>query len=159
MLADFYRVHYPIIVAKCARMLDKDTAQDIAQETFVRLWQSPVAQAGIEQRTKWIYRTATRLAIDCYRQRRRRRQEPLQSARWDIPMPAVPDQILDARRQLAALQLQIPDDEFEVAILHRLDGLSQAEIATVLDCSERTVRRLLVRLARRTEGLCQGAMT
>ena len=155
MLADFYRAHYPIVVAKCARMLEKDVAQDIAQETFVRLWQSPVAQAGIAQRTKWIYRTATRLAIDCYRQRRRRREEPL--ARWDAPMPAVPDEILDARRQLAALQLQIPDDELEVAILHRLDGLSQAEIATILECSERTVRRILVRLARRTEGLRQGA--
>ncbi len=47
------------------------------------------------------------------------------------------------------LARRLPADELEVALLVRLDGLTQAEIAEVVRVSERTVRRCLRRLDHR----------
>lgn len=41
------------------------------------------------------------------------------------------------------------DDELQVAVLSRVDGLTQPEAAEVLGISERTVRRLLTRFDER----------
>src|SRR5207245_1557090 len=61
----FFAANYPVIRSKCARMLgDGDEAADVAQETFLRLWQSGAADADLPQRMSWIYKTSTRLAID-----------------------------------------------------------------------------------------------
>src|SRR5580698_4236301 len=64
--ADFatvYARYLPPIRAKCRRLLGSAAAaEDVAQETFVRLWRSDVAP-GAEARTvmAWLYRTCTRL--------------------------------------------------------------------------------------------------
>src|SRR5207237_7461220 len=56
------------------------------------------------------------------------------------------DDALTTRRSLEVLARKLPADELEVALLFRLDRLSQAEIAEVTRVSERTVRRALRRL-------------
>ncbi len=148
-----YRRYFPIIREKCARMLrDRAEAQDVAQETFTRLWaerdrlQDPGAIAS------WIYRTSTRIAID--RHRRVRREDELADEAGDHTDPGAR---IDATRMLARLAHRVPAAELEVAILGRVDGLSQDEIARVLGCSERTVRRLLQKLETRLSRLRESA--
>lgn len=70
-----YRTYFATIHAKCTRMLgDTHEAEDVAQETFVRLWRDSAALDDDPYRVSgWIYRTATRLAIDQLRGRRYRR--------------------------------------------------------------------------------------
>jgi RNA polymerase sigma-70 factor (ECF subfamily) len=66
----FFQDYFPLIQGKCARMLgDSDEAMDVAQETFVRLWSSPLVYDTPVARLAWIYRTSTRLAIDYLRRR------------------------------------------------------------------------------------------
>lgn len=140
-----YRRYFPIIRAKCARMLgDRDEAEDVAQETFVRLWQEGLAGAGPLHVTAWVYRTSTRLAID--RMRRRKVRETGPPAGSD---GAAPDAALGARRELERIAGSVPDDELAVAILTRHDGLDQQEAAEIVRVSERTVRRLLRRFDER----------
>ena len=57
------------------------------------------------------------------------------------------------RQLLERLAAKIPKDELEVAILDRVDGLTQPESAEVLGVSERTVRRMLTRLDARLAAL------
>lgn len=51
---------------------DAAEADDVAQETFVRLWQAPFDDEDARRVSSWIYRTCTRLAIDRMRERARR---------------------------------------------------------------------------------------
>jgi len=140
-----YRRYFPLIREKCARMLgDGDEAQDVAQETFVRLWRSALADEDPRRITAWIYRTATHLAVDLLRRRRFTGEMPP-----DPGAAAGLDERLLARRQLERIAREIPAKELEIVVLHRLDGLGQEEIAAVTGISDRTVRRVLRRFDER----------
>lgn len=144
-----YQRYFPLIRQKCRRMLgDPDTAQDLAQDTFVRLWRARLPEQDTRRVTGWIYQTATRLAIDHLRARAVRDATPASEATADGPHAA-----LAARRLLARVAADAPRDELECALLARLDGLTQPEAAEVLGVSERTVRRLLERFDARTAHL------
>ena len=119
---------------------DRDEAQDLAQDTFIRLWRARLPLDDTRTVTTWIYKTATRLAIDQLRARAVR-----EALAWSDEVDAGPFGVVSARRRILALAGSVPSDELEAAVLDRLDGLTHAECAEVLDVSERTVRRLLSR--------------
>lgn len=141
--------------AKCRRILGRSAlADEIAQEAFVRLWQTGPrlegAPRGLEQtRTimAWLYVTSTRLAIDALRDGR---VVPFDESAAE-PMPCGGS--LVARSAIRALVRQVPPEEIEAALLARIDGLPQPEVAEVLGVSERTVRRLLERFDERSARL------
>jgi RNA polymerase sigma-70 factor, ECF subfamily len=148
--ADFpeaYRRFLPPIRAKCRRLLGGTAAaDDVAQEAFVRLWQSgPRLDGETDTRTimAWLYLTSTRLALDALRERR----HPMLALDEATPVSCAssPDAVVAARSSIFALLGEVPAEEIEAALLARVDGLSQPEVAAVLGVSERTVRRLLER--------------
>jgi RNA polymerase sigma-70 factor (ECF subfamily) len=143
-----FQEHYPILLARCARILgETPEAEDVAQETFLRFHRAGLATREPAARLAWIYRTSTRLAIDVWR--RRRAGVEVASPEDGVDGRAGAERIVAARRSLETLRRRLPADELEVAVLSRIDGLDQREIATVTGWSERTVRRLLERLDRR----------
>jgi RNA polymerase sigma-70 factor (ECF subfamily) len=157
-LRDFdsaYRRYFPLIREKCRRMLDDNgEADDVAQDTFVRLWQAALDGAGDRRISSWIYRTSTRLAIDRMRERLRKRTPDQSVMLENLPgSSAGSDDVLSARRQLATLTRAVPAQELEIAMLSRIDRLSHAEIGEVLEISDRTVRRRLRELERRLHDL------
>lgn len=139
-LAETYRRYFPAIRSKCARMLrDSAEAQDVAQETFVRLWAQRDGLRGPGAMLAWMYRTATRLAID----RMRHKAVAAQDLSWLPPQEGDPARQVEARQALAHVLGRLPRRELEALILARVDGLTQPEIAEVMQSSERSVRRLL----------------
>jgi RNA polymerase sigma factor (sigma-70 family) len=132
-------------------LADFAEADDVAQETFVRLWRADLAGEDSRRVLAWIYRTGTRLAIDRLRARSKIAAAGEETAALAElgSLPAGGEDALAARRALAALARWLPPDELKVALLFRIDGLSQAEIAEVSGISERTVRRCLRRLEAR----------
>jgi RNA polymerase sigma-70 factor, ECF subfamily len=145
----------PPIRAKCRRMLGRSAlADEVAQEAFTRLWQSGLPLDPAESsRTimAWLYVTSTRLATDLIREGR---QRPLDELTDDTPACGVsPAGVAEARSAIAALWKIMPADEMEVALLLRVDGLSQPEAAALLGVSERTIRRLLERFDERSREL------
>src|SRR5882757_6929694 len=111
----FFEEVFPVIRAKCTRMLgDTETAADIAQETFLRLWISPVAREPAAARLRWIYQTSTRLAIDHLR-RRRLGVEVRAIAGADAPEgAAAADAVVAARQWLSKVGAELSADELEV---------------------------------------------
>lgn len=148
-----YRRYFPLIREKCRRMLDDGgEADDVAQETFIRLWQAKLEAAGAMRISSWVYRTSTRLAIDRVRLRKRRADGAV-AAIESLPVPARSEDFLSTRRRLEQLARAIPAEQLEIAVLSRLDRLTHAEIAEVLETSERTVRRRLQELEGRLQKL------
>jgi RNA polymerase sigma-70 factor, ECF subfamily len=139
-----YGRYFPLIREKCRRMLgDAHEAQDVAQETFIRLWSSGPALETPAAVAAWVYRTSTRIAID--RMRSRRAHDVAVSVRADDSERSTesPEAALRFRQLWGALAATVPERELEIALLDRLDGLTQREVADVTGVSERTVRRLL----------------
>ncbi len=136
-----YARYFPIIRGKCSRMVrDGAIAQDLAQETFTRLWAHRAELHSPEATVAWVYRTATRLAIDHFRASRRTDDHI-----DELPSQDRPDRTAEARRLLELLARELDEQELEAIVLTRVDGMTQPEAAQVLAVSERTVRRLLER--------------
>ena len=73
----------PRVMGYAARMLggDRAEAEDVAQETMLRLWRmAPEWRQGETKVTTWAYRVATNLCIDRQRSRGRKRQMALDDA-------------------------------------------------------------------------------
>ncbi|RYZ03407.1 MAG: sigma-70 family RNA polymerase sigma factor [Myxococcales bacterium] len=142
-----YRRVFPIVLAKCGRMLRGDAeAKDVAQEVFIRLWQHRELVEDHQSLTAWLYRTSTRLVIDRARRRAFGRESlgHLQAV-LEGRAEADSESLLASREQLQGVLSACPAAELEAAILNRVDRLSHPEVAEVLGVSERTVRRLLAR--------------
>jgi RNA polymerase sigma-70 factor (ECF subfamily) len=136
------------------RMLgDREKAEDLAQETFLRIVKG--AQAW-EQRSRfqsWMYAIARNLCADRARRDRFRRTEsidtePVEGAGGTIldgvadPGP-LPDQAAESERLrplLKAALLSLPPDQREVFILREQAGLPFREIAEMVGANENTVK-------------------
>ncbi len=119
---------------------DAEEAQDVAQETFIRLWKSGQAGSDPDTLLAWAYRTSTNLAIDRLRQRGLRARNAPEAQ----PQPSQEAQ-LSAQQQLQQVADRLPQQDLQLLVLERVDGLTQAEVAGVLGTSHRTVRRLFGR--------------
>ena len=142
-----YRRYFPMIVRKSGRMLrDASEAQDLAQETFLRLWKSRLDLRDATATTAWLYKTITRLALD----RLRSPERPAQGFDGLANSIASPEATAEERSHhrdlLEQMMDALPRAEIEVAVLSRVDELNHQEIGEVLGISERTVRRLLTRV-------------
>ncbi|MFP2912274.1 RNA polymerase sigma factor [Pyxidicoccus sp. 3LFB2] len=154
-----YQAYFPRIREKCGRMLkNPGDAEDVAQETFVRLWQARLQDAAPAQVMAWVYRTSTRLAVDRLRRLRAAAEHPSDETLERMATAVSLEREIAGRDALARLMDQVPADELEVIFLHRLDRLTQPELAEVLQVSERTVRRLLRRFDERLAALREGVM-
>jgi len=149
-IEDAYRTYFPLIRAKCARMLlDPMEAEDVAQETFIRLWIAKVAGDFPSAIASWVYKTSTRLAID-----RLRHRDVVNKVRPSTPTCSVgPHGQVEAAQLLERLATTAEPRELHAALLHRCDGVEQSEIAEILEISVRTVRRLLTRFDARVSAL------
>jgi RNA polymerase sigma-70 factor (ECF subfamily) len=153
-LEQFFQQHFPIVRAKCRRMLgDSEEATDIAQEAFLRLWRSPAAGEGPAVRAKFMYVTATRLVID-YLRRRRLGVE----VGWSDAVAARPgsggagaEGVAAARQALARLAAELDARSLEAVVYSRYDRMSHDEVASVMGLSSRQVRRILDSVDRKLE--------
>ncbi|MBL8913999.1 MAG: RNA polymerase sigma factor [Archangium sp.] len=142
------RYHSPVR-EKCRRVLgDGDEANDVAQETFIRFWKWEGARTGDARAAlSWLYRTATHLAVDRLRQRAMHgRAVPMATETSNLESAAA------SRQLLSRISAQASEEELQAAVLNRIDGLTQPEVARLMNISERTVRRLLERF----DGLAPG---
>lgn len=141
--AETYRRHYPPVRARARRMLRDDAAEDVAQETFLRLWKSgpPLEDADPRAIRAWLYRTCTRLSLDTLA----RRCRPLSDVDELAAPTASVEARLDARQSLATVVAAMSRDDLDAVLLVRSDGLTQPEAAEELGISERTLRRKLKR--------------
>lgn len=130
------------LVRRAARMLggDLDAAHDVRQETFERAWRGLPAGLDDDRARAWLWRTASNLALDELRRRRRRPTACLDAAHdlGGLDDALEPDAAREALRAL--------DAHARFVLLLRFEGgLAHGEIARLLDISEEAARKRVAR--------------
>ena len=133
------------IVNFCYRLLgNAEDADDVAQEVFVRVYQRIGDFKPHGKFSTWLFALAHNACIDRLRWRKRHPTEPLDTA----PEPAMVSHETETREiggQIAAAVAQLPEDQRTAIILAEYHGMSYAEIAGVMRCSEKSVESRLYR--------------
>ena len=115
-----------------------DQAQEIFQETFLHFHAACTRGEVIAYPKAWLCRVATNVAFN-----ERRRQRPMVAIEEDTAVEANADRnaerhlLMDRVRDLAA---DLPERQRTVFALRNFEGLTYAEIAAQLGCSEGSAR-------------------
>jgi len=123
---------------------DRDIADDLAQETFLRVYER-LGQFDTSRRLgPWLFRIGVNLTVDHLRKSQRR-------IRWSVfsdrkvertpdPEMSDPREQLDLKQEVHAVIEQIPEKYRTVLVLRDLENFSTSEIASILNRREATIR-------------------
>lgn len=144
----FRDYHAPLVRYLTRRLGDRDWAEEVAQETFVRA----MRQDTIVSERSWLFAVATNLVRDEARKdaRRRKHLELLREETKDDVVEQEPTTL--ERAQEAAMARRAVDSLAEkdrLALLMREEGLNYDEIAEALTLSVGSVGTTLSRARRR----------
>ncbi|WP_146285107.1 RNA polymerase sigma factor [Gemmobacter aquaticus] len=143
----------PRVLGYATRLLaDRAEAEDVAQEAMLRLWRmAPEWRTGEAQVTTWLYRVVTNLVTDRQRARQRRQATTLDDApEVADDAPAAVAQLIEADR-MAALDRALdglPDRQRQALILRHIEGMSNPEIAEIMQIGVEAVESLTARAKR-----------
>src|ERR1051325_4874713 len=145
----FATYHRPLVRYLTRQLGDRDWAEEVAQETFVRA----LRQEQIVSERAWLFAVATNLVRDEARKdARRRRHLELLREQAKVDDVVEPEPLTIERAQEAALArkaLEALGERDREALLMREEGLDYTEIATALDLSVASVGTTLSRARRR----------
>jgi putative glutamine amidotransferase len=129
------------LTRRLTRMVgDRETAEDLRQETLARAWRSGPREAQAPVVRAWLHRTATNLALDELRRRKRREHVPLHAG---LAAGTAHDAPRDPRLREALAQLTAHQ---RLVLLLRFEaGLSLREVGELLDLSEDAARKRVAR--------------
>ena len=149
----------PRVLAQATRMLgDRTEAEDAAQDAMMRLWRiAPDWRRGEAEVSTWLYRVTANLCTD--RLRQRRRTQPLDAVEEPADAsPAAAERMQDAARlrTLSDALAELPDRQAQAVSLRHLEGLSNPEIAEIMDISVRSVESLTARGKRALAAILAG---
>jgi RNA polymerase sigma-70 factor (sigma-E family) len=119
---------------------DWHLAHDLVQDTLVKVYRHWPRVRQADSPDAYVRRILINEARD--RWRRRDRAVPVPDVAAGPAVPAVPDAVDDIARRDGLLRalVELPYQQRATVVLRYLEGLSQAETARVLRCSEGTVK-------------------
>lgn len=142
-LETFIESGYPDVWRLCATLVDAQSAEDLAQETFLRATQALPRFRGESSARTWLLSIAHRACVDELRARGRRRQRDRRIERLAQEPVIDPDLAGDIGvRQL----LRVLDPDRRAAfVLTQLFRLSYEQAAAVCECPPGTIRSRVAR--------------
>ncbi len=157
------------VVSYLNRMVQNQSiAEELAQEVFLRVYRARGSYEPTAKFTTWLFKIATRLALNSVRDRRHERLHKSLSETVEDRQPLdVPDRrrnreqemVADTRLQLvrdaiaalpekqraAVLMHKYEELDYAQILMHKYEELDYAQIAEVLGCSVSAVKSLLFR--------------
>lgn len=140
----------PRLFGYAARVLgDRAEAEDVVQETMLRLWKiAPEWRQGEAQVSTWAYRVMVNLVTDRFRRRKGQAQVGLDGiAEPEADLASAVERMTEAARAdaLQAALDRLPDRQRQAVVLRHLEGLSNPEIAEIMDIGVEAVESLTAR--------------
>ena len=127
----------------------KEDAEDITQEIFIKAYQSLGGFAGQSSFSTWLYRIAIHTSLNAIQKKKRRNI-------WDrvtdlLQLPSAnrnPEQLLQDKSEQEKIRIAIdslPEKQRMAFILSKYEELAQREIARIMEISDGAVEQLLIR--------------
>ncbi len=130
-------------------------AEELAQEVFFRVYRARATYEPTAKFTTWLFRIATRLALNWIRDGRHEKSQASLDAGAPEGMarqvaatePNVEQRLLRRDRLLEVRRAveQLPAKQRAAVLMHKYQEMEYSQIAGVLSCSESAVKSLLFR--------------
>lgn len=158
------RYRIPVVNFLCRMVRDTATAEDLAQEVFLRVYRARKKYSPTAKFTTWLFRIATNLALNSIRDNRHKQLED------SLDAPAEGEEAGAGRWQAGARELasrdmridehmierdrcefirraveSLPEKQRAAVLLHKYEEMDYSEIARILECSESALKSLLFR--------------
>jgi len=155
------RYRSPLVNFLYRMVRNREQAEDLAQEVFVRVYRARADYVPSAKFTTWLFRIATNLALNSLRDTRHQRMEisldaPVTAGaeEGDERMLDVADKhpdieqhlVEEARKAMIRHAIdKLPEKQRAAVLLHKYQELDYGEIAKILACSESALKSLLFR--------------
>ena len=160
LLLQKYRT--PLVNFLYRMVRDRASAEDLAQEVFLRVYRARKDYVASAKFTTWLFRIATNLALNAVRDGRYHQLEisldqPVSTGdanETEAPLldvadrkPGIEQQLVDRDRVAMIRQAinKLPEKQRAAVLLHKYHELDYDEIARILECSESALKSLLFR--------------
>jgi len=131
-------------------LMNHSEADEVAQETFVRVYNRIDQLKSPAHFSSFVYRIATNYAIDLLRKKKGR----MVAMPEETDMPGSvqlalsdrvtnPEKVLENKELLSSILKaaeELPPRQRMTLVLHDIEGLSKEEVARIMSCPEATVR-------------------
>src|ERR1039457_42583 len=136
---------------------DTATAEDLAQEVFLRVYRARKQYTPSAKFTTWLFRIATNVALNSVRDTRHQKMEVSLDAPMDDgdlaprELPAREMRIDEHMVERARTEIirraiwSLPEKQRAAVLLHKYEEMDYIEIGKILDCSEGALKSLLFR--------------
>jgi RNA polymerase sigma-70 factor (ECF subfamily) len=142
-----------------------EDANDLVQETFIKAYKSLGSFKGRSSFYTWAYRIAVNRTINFLKRRKHRNQFSLDDI--DSSIQSDPDflelmshvtprreaRLTELRERLNEALQKLSEAHRAVVTMHDIQGMTHADIAKVMNCSEGTVRSRLFYARQQLQGL------
>ncbi len=137
----------PRLFNYCARLLnDPAEAEDVTQEAMLRLWKiAPKWRSGEAKITTWLFHVATNLCTDRLRKKSGSGLDEIEEPVDDAPSR---EAVLIGQQRVDAFNRALntlPERQKQAVVLRHIEGLSNPEIAQILELSIEAVESLTSR--------------
>jgi RNA polymerase sigma-70 factor, ECF subfamily len=156
-----HRYRTPLVNFLYRMVRNREQAEDLAQEVFLRVYRAREDYVPSAKFTTWLFRIATNLALNSVRDNRYQKLEVSIDAPVTVdaedgdekPLdiaekrPNIEQHLVeDARRSMIRHAIdKLPDKQRAAVLLHKYQELDYSEIAKILSCSESALKSLLFR--------------
>ncbi|MDP9340304.1 MAG: sigma-70 family RNA polymerase sigma factor [Acidobacteriota bacterium] len=156
-----HRYRTPLVNFLYRMVRNREQAEDLAQEVFIRVYRARADYVPSAKFTTWLFRIATNLALNSVRDTRHQRME----VSLDAPMtvgaedgderpidvaeknPNIEEHLVqEAQRDMIRHAIEkLPEKQRAAVLLHKYQELDYGEISKILECSESALKSLLFR--------------
>ena len=156
-----HRYRTPLVNFLYRMVRNREQAEDLAQEVFIRVYRARADYVPSAKFTTWFFRIATNLALNSLRDNRYQKLEDSIDAPARIDSEDGDDRPLDVAEQHPNIEQhlvedarvkmirhaidKLPEKQRAAVLLHKYEELDYAEIAKILSCSESALKSLLFR--------------
>ena len=156
-----HRYRRPLVNFLFRMVRNREQAEDLAQEVFLRVYRARAEYVPSAKFTTWLFRIATNLALNSMRDNRYQKLEDSIDAPVRIDSEEGDERPLDIAEQHSNIEQhlvedarvkmirhaidKLPEKQRAAVLLHKYEELDYAEIAKILSCSESALKSLLFR--------------
>ena len=134
LIEKHYKRVYTILYSFCK---NKETAEDLTQNTFIKVWKSIHRFNGLSRVSTWLYRIAYNTFVDWQRKNR---------IFYNVDEYEIKSEILyfeDVTEKILYQVRKLPEKQREIIVLHYQHELTYGEISKILHIPKGTVKSRL----------------